>query len=659
METNRHRHGSRSAHHSHSGHTSHHPRVIPQQWHHHQHHHHKQQPSFKRHLHRVLKHHKWATAGVGVLALLIVLAGLDYQVFIASRDTKEAPPPQTSMPDSKYFSSLSPYNKVSRPGKSEQKPRPPVKKQSDQVLQLKVKDGSNLSFENGQFSGSGAEEINMILSKYGSSTKSRVFRDAASKLKKDYDELKDEGQPVADLSQYYKVKFSKKSDIAALTAELGKLSFVQEVYAEPLPAPAPTTPNYLNNQGYRKPAPLGTDANFASSWPGGAGDSVRLFDVEYAWNSNHEDLSKARLPGALVNNGTPYDPFNDNNHGTAVLGVLSGDSNNLGVTGAANQATIGLVNANSTEFGWDLAGAIYTAANRMEAGDVLLIEQQTWGPTPDDFDFVPVEWIPSVYDAIRYATALGVIVIEPGGNGNQNLDNQTYYGTSFPAGKPDSGAIIVGAGAQSCTGSSSLPALSRLWYSNYGARVNVQGWGECVVTTGYGDLWNLSVNELYTATFNGTSSASAVIASAAASFSSAYEKLNSRAPSPDMVRSTLESTGTAQSFANGSQAGSIGPLPNLAKALKQTDLVAPSAPGNLNGIVTNRRAVLNWTTSTDNVGIAQYKIYRNNALIATVGAITTYTDTSGKKGSFQYKVQAVDKADKLSAFSNTVTLNVR
>ena len=97
-----------------------------------------------------------------------------------------------------------------------------------------------------------------------------------------------------------------------------------------------------------------------------------------------------------------------------------------------------------------------------------------------------------------------MIVVAAAGNGRQDLDAEEYddtFGT-----RPDSGAIIVGAGAApGCT----APPRGRLIFSNFGSRVNLQGWGECVATTGYGDSRPGSLqgtadsDDAYTSTFGG------------------------------------------------------------------------------------------------------------------------------------------------------------
>jgi hypothetical protein len=381
---------------------------------------------------------------------------------------------------------------------------------------------------------------------------------------------------VPDLNLWYVLDVPASSDVGAIVDGLSKLPIVQHVYVEPPPAPAPATPDFEPQQGYLNAAPDGLDARYAWALPGGTGAGVKIIDVEYAWNQNHEDLSKA--VGALIPNGTPCDPFSDNNHGTAVLGEMVANRNGFGVTGIAYGASLGLVNAaNGSPCGWDLANAINLARVSLNPGDVMLIEQQTAGgpfggcDATSQLGCAPVEWIQSYFDAIQLATASGIIVVEPAANGGTNLDDPAYSGL-FNRGVRDSGAIMVGAGsAPGCT----PPAHARLsaanWGSNYGSRVDVQGWGECVTTTGYGYLYGTAVpNQRYTAWFGGTSSASPMIAGAAADLIGASRIISGRTLSPLEVRNLLTtSLATPQSGT-----GNIGPLPNL----DLLSLVGPCPP---------------------------------------------------------------------------------
>lgn len=372
--------------------------------------------------------------------------------------------------------------------------------------------------------------------------------------------------PQPDLSQWFRIRVKPGQDAARVIDELNAMSIVETAYAAPLPVPLPASPNYESNQYYKLPAAQnGIDSEYARTVAGGNGAGVRVLDIEYSWNTGHEDLSKLRLAGARVNNGTPTDPFNDNNHGTAVMGQLVADNNGIGVTGLVDGASAYMTNAMNTERGYDPANAILAAANFLRAGDVILIEQQAAGPSACN-GYVPVEWIASVHAAIVTATNKGVHVVQAGGNGNMNLDNTSCFGSPFPAGRADSGSIIVGAGGpRSNTWCSDGTAeRAKQSFSTYGSRVNVQAWGRCVTTTGYGNLYNGGVNAYYTKVFSGTSSASPIVASAVVALSG-IAKQRGITLTPRQMRDLLRNTGTAQTGGG----GNIGPLPNLRAAISQ------------------------------------------------------------------------------------------
>lgn len=540
--------------------------------------------------------------------------------------------------------------------------REPVQEFSNEYLNLKFREDVQVEIVNGLFTAShNIDELNAIntILDQSHAQKSRLFNQSKRVLNSRRQALQDKLKTkLPNLNNYYRLKLSAGSDSKAVSSALKANPLIAEAYPEPLAAPSPAAADYSGLQKYRKSAPTGVNAPFAATYPGGKGQKVKVIDIEYSWNTTHTDLSKAGYSGAMISNGTPSDPFSDNNHGTAAIGVVTGDLNTYGINGITPDSDLKFVNAHNVERGWDLANSILVALDHMSAGDVLIIEQQTWGPTADRNDFVPVEWIPAVYDAIRIATASGVIVVEPAGNGNQNLDDHNYYGSSFPSGKPDSGAIIVGAGAACDSGA---PARSRLGYSTYGKRVNLQAWGECVTTTGYGVLYSADgPDAYYTDRFSGTSSAAAIVAATTVSLSSAYEQLNSVSPSPIWVRNTLTATGTAQNTtSSGALGGNIGPQPNLAKALKKADLTPPTAPTNLTAQLNSSNQVqLRWNASTDNVAVVSYRIYRNNVLIKSVSAANlSYLDTTVSSNSrYEYKVRAVDSANRISAFSNLASI---
>ncbi len=92
------------------------------------------------------------------------------------------------------------------------------------------------------------------------------------------------------------------------------------------------------------------------------------------------------------------------------------------------------------------------------------------------------------------------------------------------------------------------------------------------------------------------------------------------------------------------------PTPNM------VDTSAPSVPTNLraDSVATNQINVM-WNTSTDNVGVVGYKLYRNGSLVTTQAA-NSYADTGLQAGtSYVYAVSAYDAAGNTSALTNSVT----
>ncbi|MDO3646435.1 S8 family serine peptidase [Nocardia mangyaensis] len=170
------------------------------------------------------------------------------------------------------------------------------------------------------------------------------------------------------------------------------------------------------------------------------------------------------------------------------------------------------------------------------------------------------------------------MVVEAAGNGGENLDDAVYSARleGFPArwrnpfDGADFGAVLVGAGAPppGLHGRDHGPARSRLAFSNHGARLDAQGWGREVTTTGYGDLQGGADEDLwYTDEFSGTSSASPIVVGAVAAYQGIRANDTGRA-GPAQIRALLRATGSAQTAAPGRPATErIGALPDLRAVL--------------------------------------------------------------------------------------------
>jgi fibronectin type 3 domain-containing protein len=97
---------------------------------------------------------------------------------------------------------------------------------------------------------------------------------------------------------------------------------------------------------------------------------------------------------------------------------------------------------------------------------------------------------------------------------------------------------------------------------------------------------------------------------------------------------------------------------DMNRAVVAADTQPPTIPA-LSGTVTEDDIRLSWTASTDDVGVKEYRVYRDGALIGTTAATTrSFDDTDRPAGTQRYTVVAADAAGNASAASNEVALTV-
>ena len=166
-------------------------------------------------------------------------------------------------------------------------------------------------------------------------------------------------------------------------------------------------------------------------------------------------------------------------------------------------------------------------------------------------------------------------------------------------------------------------------FSTYGTRVDLQGWGQCVTTTGYGDAYSGGTpNSFYTSTYAGTSSASPMVAAAAATYSSLYQAKHGVAPTPRLVRDRLVATGTRQ---DASSPGHIGPLPNLKAAALDFDTTPPTVTSRAPAVSATGVAATSPVTATFGeavTGVSGSTFTLKNAAGAVVAATVGYNATT-------------------------------
>ena len=88
------------------------------------------------------------------------------------------------------------------------------------------------------------------------------------------------------------------------------------------------------------------------------------------------------------------------------------------------------------------------------------------------------------------------------------------------------------------------------------------------------------------------------------------------------------------------------------------DAEPPSSPTNLTAAPGSGPGWnLSWTAATDNVGVTAYDVYRDGVLHASLGSVTSYTDTSVVASTtYSYTVKARDAAGNSSVASNTASV---
>jgi hypothetical protein len=433
---------------------------------------------------------------------------------------------------------------------------------------VKFKENSDIRLRNNQListKGLSVKEINNVLRPYTSGRLTRLLSTPEKEIartKAIYENHS--GCQLADFNLYYKLDITDNTEAASIVNQLNKLDIVEIAYPEPRAEPAedidPPTPDYEIYQDYRLAAPTGVDAIYANTQPGGDGTGVKIIDIENSWNESHEDL-EAAVGGCIAGGNDPY-----GDHGTAVLGEMIGGDNGYGVTGICPGAEIGMASAgvNGT------VEAMMIAIDNLQRGDLMLIELHAPGPRynfqirTDQLGYVCMEYWQDRFDALQYAWAKGIIVVEAAGNGAEDFDDAIYE-LRFDTTHRNSHAIIAGAGAP--PSGAYGPARSRLDFSNYGQRVNLQGYGREVFTTGYGSYWAGGGDDpyqYYTSTFAGTSSASPIVTGAVACLQGYYKNSYNVPMTSDQALQYLNTTGTSQ---QGDTTEHIGPMPDLATAI--------------------------------------------------------------------------------------------
>jgi serine protease len=402
-----------------------------------------------------------------------------------------------------------------------------------------------------------------------------------------------------NLLSFFAVDCLVEANPAALVSALKEWSQVETAYVDPLdtpPALTGTNPSYPL-QTYLKPPAVapspqgGIDAEFAWLQPGGTGAGQKIVDVERGAKLDQADIAGRNIAPPLFGANSTKD--GDPVHGASALCIVAAIDNNVGVVGIAHglqevKYSSQVLTDTGINAPVNRPDAVWAAIDHFtQAGDpvgrVLLLEVQL-GSHNDPFalqdvsgntwEEMPMETALADYQMIRLASALGIVVIEPSGNGKHDLDLFDQAGGSGfvlkrPGDRDDSGAIMVGASTSKYPYD---PVVNGTEGTCFGSRVDCFAWGEDAATY-VGTLPILG--DLY-GPFGGTSAAAAIVAGAALLVQGVAEA----APAighrldPGSLRALLADP-NINTWSHNPNTDRIGVMPNLKRIIQEGLQVAP------------------------------------------------------------------------------------
>jgi serine protease len=308
--------------------------------------------------------------------------------------------------------------------------------------------------------------------------------------------------------------------------------------------------DYIGEQNYLNPAPpsepleslggkYGIDTKHAWGKPNGAGNGQDFILIEEDWPDNHSDLPNFPPSPVLDDPNFPIPtPTKKADHGAAILGIVCALDDGEGCIGIAPKVSSVNVISYSGNALQPSKETAYDAVFKSVVKDPLLLSYSPFGsilllplettkivfPGEETPGGLPIETDDAMRLWVRWATALGMVVVIAAGNGKEMLGPLAMSQT-----ENDSGAIVVGA-ADALTGEPLGHSSNDGSGSNVGGRINCYAWGNSVFTTAWANPFLVAAEDEggtnyifengelishYQKNFGGTSAASAIIAGAA------------------------------------------------------------------------------------------------------------------------------------------------
>lgn len=280
---------------------------------------------------------------------------------------------------------------------------------------------------------------------------------------------------------------------------------------QPPAAVAQLGEGYSGQQWHLQPASLALE----NTWLGGnTGQGIAVSVVDDGVELNHEDLAANVLAGLsrnIVDNGKgsldPSPTTRDNDHGTAVAGLIAAAANGKGMLGIAPNARLVAHNLLAANGSSDLQDA----AAMLHANDVVSVVNNSWGNTDGTGELYPDAgslWRQSVINGATQARCgRGIVYFVAAGNGGSSYERSNYdYLNNHPM------VMTIGSINPNGTISDFTEPGSNVLIAAEGSNTT----GNSLATTALSQTGNLGNSNQYRNNFAGTSAATPLVSGTAA-----------------------------------------------------------------------------------------------------------------------------------------------
>jgi subtilisin family serine protease len=162
-----------------------------------------------------------------------------------------------------------------------------------------------------------------------------------------------------------------------------------------------------------------TAFNLPDAWKISAGEGVKIAVLDSGCDLDHPDLAHNLLPGYNFVN-TRKDPWDDNQHGSHVAGIIAAENNDLGMVGVAPKAKIVPIKVLDKRGNGSLENVAKGIRWAVKVAKVDMLTMSLGSPRP----------LQTIRKAIQYAARKGIPAFVAAGNAGNTKD--VFYPAAYP-----------------------------------------------------------------------------------------------------------------------------------------------------------------------------------------------------------------------------------